>query len=61
LVYFEDFVVWSIGPESHLCPAGAFELAVAPDAAQQRFTGHPVRLRRAGEPGRYAASRGAKR
>ena len=30
----------------------AAELAVAPDAAQQMFTHHPVRLRRAGEPDR---------
>ena len=31
--------------------SGAAELAVAPDAAQHRFAGHPALLRRAGEPG----------
>ena len=33
----------------------AAELAVAPDAAQHVFIGHPARLRRAGEPFRSAA------
>jgi hypothetical protein len=35
--------------------AVAAQLAVAPDAAQQMLAGHPVPLRRAGEPFRYAA------
>ena len=40
---------------------GAAELAVAPDAAQHRFTQHPLRLRRAGEPVRWAACAGMPR